>query len=350
MKNTVITLICNMLISNGVDVDRIQDKLFMILKDYEIRPIETQIAIRDETINERLVKHFIAAKRVKGCTERTIRRYGTEIPKALFQMGKPATDITADDIRLYIALRLQRDKVLKGTANGELLCLRSFFGFLLAEEYITKNPTLKIDRIKSEKKQKEAFTEMECEKLRAACKTAHERAVIEMLLSTGCRVTELVGIRIDDIEGDRTIVHGKGEKDRYVYLNAKALYAVESYLSERSDTNPYLFPAAISSRLTTQAKGPHDLLHWYKNPELIGEGKRHSDSIGDLVRKIGKRAGVEKTHPHKFRRTCATMALYRGMPVEQISKMLGHESLATTQIYLDLNEDELKHAHKKYVV
>lgn len=351
MKNKIINDICCMLLSNGVEVDRVQDKLIMIFKDYEIRPMETSVALRNDVLNETLIKRFIASKMVKGCTQRTIKLYSTEVSKIIAKIGKSVPDITSDDVRLYIAIRLQRDNISKTTANNEILYLRSFFGFLQSEELVLKNPMLKIDKIRSEKKKKKAFTELECEKIRTACRSGQEKAVVEILLSTGCRVSELTHMRLDELEENKILVHGKGEKDRWVYLNAKAQIALAQYLEERKDTNPYLFPGGVWIREgTAQNYSPKDLITWYQKPELIGEGFRDSGAIEQMMRKLGKRAGVENVHPHRFRRTCATLALRRGMSLEQVSKMLGHENIATTQIYLDLSEDELKQAHEKYVV
>lgn len=348
MKTEIINSILCMLQGYGVDTDEIENKLYLIMKDCTITPTETALAIRNEMLNDTLVKRFIAAKMVKGCTQKTIKLYSTEIPKIIMRIGKSVPDITADDIRLYIAVRLQQDKVMKATIDNEIRYLRTFYAFLIAEELVTKNPMLKIEKIRSEKKKKHAFTELDCEKLRNACRTALEKCVIELLLSTGCRVSELVQMRIDEIDGDKITVHGKGEKDRTVYFNAKAQIALNNYLAERKDTNPYLFPKGYWNN--TQKLGVNDSPYWYRNPDAIADGHRDGGGIEAMMRSLGKRAGVENCHPHRFRRTCATFALRRGMALEQVSRMLGHANIATTQIYLDLTEDELRQAHAKYVV
>lgn len=352
MKDDVINRIVCMLDSMDVDTDGIADRLYILLKDYQIVPMETQLALRDDTLNEQLLNRFLAAKMVKGCTKRTIQRYKSQISWTLNRFGKSCTQITSDDIRLYIALRLTQDKVSKTTANGEILCLRSFYNWLTIEEIIKVNPLLKVDRIKVEKVKKKAFTDFEVEKIRNECRSTMESAIVEVLLSTGCRVSELVGIKIDDINQGKCIVHGKGNKDRIVYFTAKADFATQKYLDDRRDDNPYLFPAGLivtdqkSSKMRTRASRPT----WYKYPELIGTGSRTVSAVEDTVREIGKRSGVENVHPHRFRRTAATLALRRGMPIELVSKMLGHEQLTTTQIYLDIGDDELEAAHRKYVV
>lgn len=259
-------------------------------------------------------------------------------------------DITTDNIRYYMAIRQRRDKVSKVTIQNEMRVLSSFFGWLYAEEIIKTNPMFRIDKIKTEKTKKEALTEMEVEKIRMIACDEREKMIIEVLLSTGCRVSELVNILITDIDNDRILVHGKGEKDRYVYLNARAKLAVEMYMRERHDSNPYLLARAKSVKEMDKKLAPDKMMSWWKNPDNVVDGHLDKSSIEVITRKMAERAGVERANPHKFRRTCATMALRRGMPVEQVSKMLGHENIETTQIYLDLTEDELEQAHRKYVV
>lgn len=349
MKDELVNSIVCMLDSMGVDTEGIADKLYILMKGFEITPIETQLALRDDAMNEQLLKRFLAAKMVKGCSKQTIYQYNRQLRTILSKFGKPCTEITADDVRVYIALRLTQDGISKTSANNELLCMRTFFNWLTVEEIVKTNPMLKIDRIKVDKVKKKAFTDLECEKLRSHCRTALESAIVEVLLSTGCRVSELTGIKIADIEDGKCVVHGKGSKDRIVYFTAKAELAIEKLLDERKDNNPYLFPAG-RPLLEILDNPAHCQPTWYQHPELIGEGKRDKGAIEDVVRQIGKRAGVDNVHPHRFRRTSATLALRRGMPLELVSKMLGHEQLSTTQLYLDLSEDDLEAAHKKYVV
>lgn len=224
------------------DLGDVKSSLYLLLNDYEITNRSTEIAELHTDRNEYFLKTFLIAKKVKGCTKRTITYYGTEIKKILEKIGKNVDDVTTDDIRYYMAVRQNRDKVSKVTIGSEIRALGSFYNWLYMEELIEKNPMSRIDRIKVEKTKKEAFTEIEIEKLRAHVSSEKEKVIIEVLLSTGCRVTELVNILITDIDGERILVHGKGEKDRYVYLNAKAMLSVEAYMSKRKDRNPYLIP------------------------------------------------------------------------------------------------------------
>nr|DAK91077.1 MAG TPA: SITE SPECIFIC RECOMBINASE XERD [Caudoviricetes sp.] len=321
-----------------------RNRLYIMLDKYEITARSTEIAVMQEDRNEYLVRAFITAKIVKGCTERTLGFYGTEVRRSLAYIGKTVDDITTDDIRLYIAQRVHRDKISKITVGNEIRVLRSFFNYIFSEELILKNPMLRIEAIKKEKVKKEAFTELEIEKMRAALRTNRERAIFEILLSTGCRVSELVNVKLKEITGNEVLVHGKGQKDRTVYLNAKALYALERYLKERKDTNPYLFASGFFGMHQKNKET------WYTRKSEVSEDKPISaSSIESRISNLGRRVGV-KAYPHKFRRTCATFALRRGMSIEQVSQMLGHESIETTQIYLDISEQDLKEAHRKFVM
>ena len=347
MRQELIEKIMFMLQRYDIDKNELQTSLTIALNDYEVTARETALAVRDEDKNAYYLRKFIIAKTVKGCTERTIGYYSTELRKIIDNIGKSVEDITADDIRYYLALRERRDKVSRTTMDNELRCLRSFFNWLQQEELLTRNPTVKLDKIKGPKKKKPAFTEMEVEKIRAACQNNKETAIVEVLLSTGCRVSELVCIQLQDIVENSLTVHGKGEKDRIVYLNAKAQIALEKYVKERNDSNPYLFPRMIAISKMDRKR----LKNAYKYSEnVLPDGHMDKSSVEQTVRKIAKRCDVVGAHPHRFRRTCATFALRRGMPIEQVSKMLGHEQIGTTQIYLDLDEKDLEQAHRKYVV
>ena len=353
MKEEIINSIIMMLTEMDMDIDteEVTSKLYFLMRNVQVVKLETELAVREDIQNEQYIKRFIAAKMVKGCTQNTIAIYRKEITKILAKIGKQCTGITSDDVRLYIAIRITQDSISKVAANNELRYLRSFFAWLNAEDIIQKNPMNKIDSIKENKVKKKAFSEMECEKIRSACKTTMETAIIEVLLSTCCRVSELCMMKIEEIDNGTIVVHGKGNKDRTVYLNAKAELALQKYLSDRKDNNPYIFPPGeVANFQKGKRKCSRSNPNWYTNPKFVADGIRDKGGIEATVRKIGKRAGVENTHPHRFRRTGATFALRRGMPLEIVSKMLGHEQINTTQIYLDLSDDDLKTAHKKYMV
>lgn len=326
----------------------VSNSLYITLQHYDIKKKSTDLVEYVPEDNDYYIKKFLVVKKIKGCTDRTISYYGKELPKILEKIGKNVLDIKVDDIRLWIALRL-RDGVTATTIGNEKRVLSSFFTWMHGEDIIHKNPMVAIDTMKQKKTQKEAFKDDEVVAMRNLLVTTREKAIFELLLSTGCRVSELVGIKLDEIQEDYSIlVHGKGQKDRYVYMNANAKFAYQQYMADRTDASIWLFPRMISIQSENYhiGKGKKD---WYKNPELVDESK-HTDkgTIEYNVRSLGKKCNV-KAYPHKFRRTCATNALRNGMPIEMVSRMLGHQNIGTTQIYLDLNDDQMKMMHERYV-
>lgn len=332
-------------------LDLYKDRLTLTLDKYEITERETALAVCNEDKNKQFMMEFFIAKAAEGCTNRTLKFYRAELPKVLFRIGKTVDEITPDDVRLWIVQRTRRDGVTLTTVGNEFRVLSSFFTWLRKEELINRNPIDKVEHPKKRKVKKKAFSEIDLERIRGACRTNRERAMIELLLSTWCRVTEIVNIRTQEIEGDRVVVLGKGNKERTVFLNAKAQFALEQYMQERKDLNPYIFPRAKRLILMNCKEKKQEMLKlWYSDPEEVDES-RHMDqsSFEDVIRKIGKRAGVENTHPHRFRRTGATRALENGMPIMTVSKILGHESVGTTQIYLDISEDNVQIEHRKFV-
>lgn len=334
----------------GVEASDVKLRFSLILKDYDISAAERAVTVWNGDENEIILKRFLAAKIAKGCSEQTIKYYRTEIQKALLRIGKRYDEITADDIRLRMAERVYKEGASKTTANNEYRALSSFYGWLQTEEILLKNPMLKVDMMKEAKKKKEAFTDMDIERIRGACETHRERFMIELLLSTWCRVGEIVNISIEDIKGNELIVHGKGDKYRKVFLNAKAILAMERYLHERKDSNPYLFPKMDRTAFGTKSTNVNKKM-WYANKKNVDPDlPMDKSSFESVIRRIGKRAGVKNTHPHRFRRTGATFALRHGMQLTTVSNMLGHRSIETTQIYLDISDEELQAAHRKFVI
>lgn len=332
-------------------VELLKNTLNVVLADYNITKKETAITVYSGNELDYMIKKFLVTKKVEGCSDRTIDMYGRTIPVIIRKINKPIKDITSDDILLYIANRALNDGIAKTTQDNELRYLRTFFAWLQGEGYVNINPCSKLKAIKTPKTKKPAFTEIDIERIRNACRNNKDKALIEFLLSTGCRAEETVSITINDIDEDKIIINGKGNKERIVYLNAKAQIAIENYLNERNDNNPYLFPKIFSLTETIELRKTFNCNIDYKNPVFVHLSEPASKHFANgRVKEIGKIAGVNKVHAHRFRRTCATFALKRGMPLLQVSKMLGHESIGTTQIYLDISEDELEISHKKYVV
>lgn len=341
------------MISKYLGGEQLQDaktRLTILLSNYEVGERKTELVLADENTNAWALQRFLSAKMAAGRTDKTLNFYKSSLIQILAKIGKNFNEITSDDIRLYMALRLKRDMVSKVTVNNERRVLSAFYAYMHLEGIISRNPMARVELIKMNKQKKKAFTQMEVELIRNACTTNREKAIVEVLLSTWCRVTEVSQIRLDEIDDQEIIVHGKGEKDRTVYLTPRAIIAIREYLEERKDDNPYLF--AKRRELAVREKGykQAEMRMWYKKPELTDK-KEHlgKETIESIVRKLGKRAKVENVHPHRFRRTGATMALQAGMPLITVSKLLGHADIGVTQVYLDISDEELQEAHVKYV-
>lgn len=309
------------------------ENLRIILNDYSISRKETSLVVVSDK-KERAVQMFLVTKKVEGCADNTLTYYIGVLSRFFTEIKCELDKIGADQIRYYIAVRSQRDKLSKVSQDNELRVLRSFFKWASLEDYITKNPTANIKAIKQDKRIKKPFSEVELELLRNAARSykrdieaKRNIAIVEMLYSTGCRVSELCGMNRQDINNDEVVVLGKGGKERVCYLNAKAILALEDYINARSDSNPALF---------VSVKKP------YKRVTKSG--------VEYMTKRIGKIADVADTHPHRFRRTAATTALNRGMPIDQVQQMLGHEQINTTTIYARSKQDNVKASHRKYVV
>lgn len=326
------------------ELQEIKMQFYILLNDYDVKKMSTDLTVYKGSVNDEVLVRFLRAKVAKGCTKRTLELYQKCVSKILAKIGKPYNEVTPDDLRYYIAYRISRDGVTKTTVGNEMRSLSSFYTWLRTEEVLLKNPMDKVDSVRPTRKKKKAFTQMDVEKIRAGCRTKREQAIVEVMLSTWCRVTELVNMKISDIQGGKCIVHGKGDKYREVFINARAQIAISVYLAERKDTNPYLFPRRKECVRSSAAR-------WYMEPDNVDPClPMDKGTVEAMVRNLGKRVGVDHVHPHRFRRTGATMALRVGMPILQVSKLMGHESIETTQIYLDISSEELEASHAKYVV
>ena len=342
-------LVFAMMEAGVTDLNSMKAKLTVILADYKIEPKEEAMIVWTEGKNEYYLKRFLLAKAVAGCTKKTVKCYQDYLNRFFSSLAKDADTITAVEIQGYLAQALSRSSA--ANADNIRRVLSSFYGWCQREELILKNPMNKVESIKVRKKKKHALTDLECEQLRDACRNTRDKAIVDVLLSTACRVSELVSIKISDIEGNKIEILGKGAKYRSVYLNAKAQISIKNYLDERKDTNPYLFPMMNPEcRSKEKFHALRKMTEWYRNPDYVAPlESMDQGTVEAVVRKLGQKCGIENVHPHRLRRTCATAALKRGMPIEQVSKMLGHENISTTQIYLDLDEETLAQAHGKYV-
>ncbi|EGT3614884.1 hypothetical protein FHH43_01345 [Clostridium perfringens] len=300
----------------------------MKLNEYKINKNANSLIKYEVKESEKWFKMFFISKKLQGLSERSLTYYKNELEISLKTINKPLNKVTTEDIKYFLACYQ-----LKGSANNTSIdnrrrVLNTFFQWLEDEEYILKNPVKRIKKIKQQKKVKKAFNFEEIERLKISCKTKRELAIVEVLLSTGVRIDELVNIKLKDISSDLSEISvvGKGNKQRYVYLNASSVIRIKDYLYSKKCESEFLFSKEISP---------------YTNMK--------SDHVRAIIKEIGERANVEKTHPHRFRRTFATVARKRGMPIEEISKILGHEDLSTTQIYLQVDDCEVKKSHEKYM-
>lgn len=312
---------------NSNDIQTVKNALYIVLRNYEFNKKTQELSIASTDIKTKAIQMFFISKKVEGCTDKTLEYYKYVLTVFFRMITSDLSDIDADTVRYYIASRAMNDDISKTTQDNELRILKSFFNWCSAEGYINKSPTINLKPIKQEKRIKQPFSEVELEKIRNAADNLRDKAIIDVLYSTGVRCAELVFINKSDIDGDEVIVFGKGEKERIVYLNARAKLSLQEYLTSRTDDNEAVF---------VQLKRP--------NARLTSGG------IEKLVKQIGKKAGVTNCHPHRFRRTCATIALNRGMPIEQVSQMLGHAKIETTTIYARSNKENVKSSHQKYVV
>ena len=271
---------------------------------------------------------FLAAKKIEGCSKRTLQFYRVTIEKMLSMVEIPLQKMTTEVLRKYLADYQNLNNCSKVTIDNIRRNLSSFFSWLEEEDYILKSPMRRIHKIKTGTIVKEIISDESMEKLRDHCKEARDLAMIDLLFSTGIRVGELVNLDISDInfEARECVVYGKGDKERKVYFDARTKVHLQSYLKQRTDQN-----AALFVTLSKQ----------YKRLKISGVEIR--------LRQMGRILNIERIHPHKFRRTVATRAIDRGMPIEQVQKLLGHSQIDTTMQYAMVNQDNVKNSHKKYI-
>lgn len=298
------------------------------LQEVLLKNMKEQEESNSETSNYDYLKMFIAAKKIEGCSDRTVTYYKSTVEHLLKSIDKPIRKITTDEIRSYLAQYQEKGGCSKTTIDNIRRNISSFFSWLEEEDYILKSPMKRIHKIKTVQPVKETISDELIERLRDACLCKRDLAIVDLLYSTGVRVGELVRLNIDDIsfEERECVVFGKGDKERRVYFDAKAKLHLQDYLKERDDDNPALF-------VTLDA--PHQRL------KISGVEIR--------IRSLGRSINAEKIHPHKFRRTMATRAIDKGMPIEQVQKILGHSQIDTTMQYVMVNQSNVKNAHRKYI-
>lgn len=302
----------------------IERTLYRCLKNKEIR--EKKVVLPKD--NNEALDFFIAAKKIEGCSIKSLNYYYTTLVKMLDKVNVIYFSITTEDIRTYLSDYQENSGVSKATIDNMRRIISSFFSWLENEDYIMKSPARRIRKVRVGKIVKEIYTEENIELMRQNCKNARDLAIIDMLYSTGMRVGELVRLNISDIdfENKECVVLGKGNKQRKVYFDAKTKIHLQQYLNSRKDTDPALFVSQ---------------LYPYNRLKISG--------VEIALRKIGEKLHISKVHPHKFRRTLATKAIDKGMPIEQVQHRLGHTKIDTTLGYAMVDDENVKISHKKFL-
>lgn len=321
MEEKIITILNEM--SEYLSIAQMK-KLQEVMLDAFSGKIEKQKQIS----NREYLRMFLAAKTIEGCSNRTIQYYRVTIEKMLMIMDQPIRKITTEDMRSYLSQYQERNGCSKLTVDNVRRNISSFFSWLEEENYILKSPMRRIHKIKTNQQVKEIITDEDIERLRDSCKCKRDLAIVDLLYSTGIRVGELVNLNISDVdfEARECVVFGKGGKERKVYFDAKSKLHLQAYLSSRVDDNEALF-------VTLDA--PYDRL------KISGVEIR--------MRSLGRSNNMTRIHPHKFRRTMATRAIDKGMPIEQVQKILGHSQIDTTMQYAMVNQSNVKSSHRKYI-
>lgn len=298
------------------------------LQEVLLRNLGQEEARKEQITNDEYLKLFLDAKMIEGCSPRTLRYYEVTIRHLLSNIVVPIRRVTTDEIRAYLVSYQQINNCSKVTVDNVRRNISSFFSWLEEEDYILKSPMRRIHKIKTKTVVKETISDEAIEQLRDHCSQIRDIAMIDLLYSTGIRVGELVNLNITDVDLEQRecVVFGKGDKERRVYFDAKSKLHLKEYLELRTDNNPALF-------VTLDA--PYDRL------KISGVEIR--------LRELGKSVGLTKIHPHKFRRTMATRAIDRGMPIEQVQKILGHSQIDTTMQYAIVNQNNVKNSHRKYI-
>ena len=311
-------------ILNNEQKEKLKEVLLYTFYNIEVTSIKDEL-VEDTTD---YAKIFIAAKRIEGCSERTLNYYETTIKTMVDKLSKKVNSIETEDLRNYLSEYQAKNNCSKVTIDNVRRILSSFFAWLEDEDYIMKSPVRRIHKVKATQTVKETYTDEELEEMRDACIEIRDLAMVDFLASTGVRVGELVNLdRVDiDMQERSCVVLGKGGKEREVYFDARTKIHLQNYLNSRIDNNPALFVSLLR---------PYDRL------KISGVEIR--------LRELGKRINIKKIHPHKFRRTMATKAIDKGMPIEQVQVLLGHRKIDTTLQYAMVNQNNVRNSHKRFI-
>lgn len=327
MKQELITEVTQKMLSllDNAQLKQLTAVLVQVLARYSVSELS---ADSEEDNTQELITMFLAAKRIEGCSEKTLKYYQTTIKSMVTSLQKGVRHIVTEDLRSYLTDYQSKNHSSKVTIDNIRRILSSFFSWLEDEDYIVKSPVRRIHKVKTVSSIKETYSDEELEKMRDNCTEIRDLAMIDMLASTGMRVGEMVLLNRDDINFSERecVVFGKGDKERIVYFDARAKLHLQEYLGSRSDQNPALF---------VSLHAPFERLK-------IG-------GIESRLREMGKQLSISRVHPHKFRRTLATMAIDKGMPIEQLQRLLGHQRIDTTLQYAMVKQSNVKLAHRKYI-
>lgn len=293
------------------------------LNDYEVSAKCTDLVVV-ETESQQIISIYLATKKLEGRSPKTLQSYGRRLSELLDIVGKPVTEMNVYDLRMYLAKK-QMDGCSERTVSGYRSVLVSFFNWAYAERMIPDNPCLNLGIIKYKREVKKPFSKVELEKLREHCGCIRNRAIIETLLATGCRISELTGIKVNDIDFDNMEIKvlGKGNKERMVYIDPVTVMWIKKYLDSKKTSTEYLFTAKGREQFT-------------------------AGGIRFMLKKIESLCGVENVHPHRFRRTMATTLIERGMSIQEVAAILGHENINTTMTYVYMNDQRVKAAYQKW--
>ncbi len=315
--------------------ERLSNALYINFHGYEIQEQCTDLAATGQDGDELKIRMFLASKKAVNRQDNTLLQYTREIRNMLRFLGKRIEDITGMDLRYYYGVMRERRGIKMSTMQTRLHYLSSFWDFLITEELVSSNPVRKVGMLKVEKTIKKPFSAEELEALRVNCITLRDRALVEFLYSTGVRVSELARLNIGDVEMSKQelIVYGKGSKERRTYLTDSARFYLRRYLSDRCCDGKSIKDLQ-SEPLFVTLDCPHN--------RLTVAGVQY------MLRQLGRRAGVDNVHPHRFRRTIAMDLLTRGMKIEEVKEFLGHEKLDTTMIYCSISQESVKASHRKY--
>lgn len=330
MKEQLTTKITRQMLPylDNAQMEQLQEVLSHCFWGVQITSDPDAVQHKEKETNSELLEMFISAKRVEGCSEKTLKYYKATLVRLFDVMDMHVTHMKTDDLRNYLSDYQQTSQCTKANIDNIRRILSSFFAWLEDENYIIKSPVRRIHKIKSSKVVKETYSDESMEIIRDQCDCLRDLALIDLLASTGMRVGELVRLNRDDIdfENRECVVFGKGSKERPVYFDARTKIHLKNYLDSRIDDEDALFVS---------------LLFPHKRLEISGVEIR--------LRELGRKLGITKVHPHKFRRTLATRAIDKGMPIEQVQRLLGHAKIDTTMQYAMVNQNNVKISHRKYI-